>query len=70
MWLDTQKCGTKVQTSKHVHWWSPNICLFKVIGEILQILGGMEIKACISLNTKHIDKDMYEGIRCEYDMAW
>jgi hypothetical protein len=30
----------------------------------------MERNACISLNTKHIDKDMYEGIRSEYDMAW
>jgi len=41
----------------------------KALGKHCKILGGREIKACISLSTKHIDKDMYEGIRCEYDMA-
>jgi hypothetical protein len=41
----------------------------KALGKYCKILGGMEIKACISLNMKHIDKDMYKGIRREYDMA-
>ncbi len=41
----------------------------KALGKHCKILGRREIKACRFLNTKHIDKDMYEGIRCDNDMA-
>jgi hypothetical protein len=41
----------------------------KALRKHCKILGQREVKACISLNTKHINKDMYEGIRRENDMA-
>jgi len=57
---------------RHLNMYSDEAQIFvfsKALGKYCKILGGMERNACISLNTKHIDKDMYEGIRSEYDMA-
>ncbi len=57
---------------RHLNMYSDEAQIFvfpKALGKYCKILGGMEIKACISLNMKYIDKDMYLGIRREYDMA-